>query len=303
VAAGLARSIRESLTRTRNAVFSRVAGLLGTAEVTDETWPRLEELLIRADLGVATTMYLVERLRRRARDEAILQASQLQGALREELRALLPDSPPLNLGRREREVVLVVGVNGSGKTTSIAKLARRWRRQGRRVLLAAADTFRAAAADQLDIWATRVGVDLVRGPTGGDSGAVVFDALQAAHARDKDLVIIDTAGRLHTQHNLMSELRKVRSVAEKNITGAPHETLLVLDATTGQNALSQARHFQDAVAVTGVVLAKLDSTAKGGMVFAIAQELQLPVRFIGTGETLDDLARFDPDTFVEGLFE
>jgi fused signal recognition particle receptor len=303
MAVGFARSIRDSLTRTRNAVFSRLAGLLGASEVTAETWDTLEELLIGADVGVGTTVYLVDRLRQRARDEAILQAAGLQEALREELRALLPDALPPNLGGRERDVVLVVGVNGSGKTTSIAKLAHRWHREGRRVLLAAADTYRAAAMEQLDIWAGRVGVDIVRGPQGGDPGAVVFDALQAAHSRDKDLVIIDTAGRLHTQYNLMSELQKVRRVTEKNVQGAPHETLLVVDATTGQNALAQARHFQEAVEVTGVVLAKLDSTAKGGMVFAIARELQLPVRFVGTGEALSDLAPFDPDAFVQALFE
>jgi fused signal recognition particle receptor len=303
MAVGFARSIRDSLTRTRNAVFSRVAGLLGASEVTDETWERLEELLIGADVGVETTVYLVDRLRQRARDEAILQAEGLQEALREELHALLPASTPPDLGGRERDVVLVVGVNGSGKTTSIAKLAHRWQREGRRVLLAAADTYRAAAVEQLDIWAGRVGVDIVKGPQGGDPGAVVFDALQAARSRDKDMVIIDTAGRLHTQYNLMSELQKVRRVTEKNVPEAPHETLLVLDATTGQNALSQARHFQEAVEVTGVVLAKLDSTAKGGMVFAIARELELPVRFVGTGEALDDLAPFDRDAFVQALFE
>ncbi|MFO7741362.1 MAG: signal recognition particle-docking protein FtsY [Anaerolineae bacterium] len=300
---GLARSIRDSLTRTRNTVFSRVAGLLGASEITDETWERLEELLIRADVGVETTGYLVDRLRQRARNEAILQANELQGALQEELRALIPDAPPLNLDGHAPDVVLVVGVNGSGKTTSIAKMAHRWQRTNRRVLLAAADTYRAAAGEQLDIWARRAGVDIVKGPPGGDPGAVVFDALQAARSRDKDLIIVDTAGRLHTQYNLMSELQKVRRVAASRVDGAPHETLLVLDATTGQNALSQARHFQEAVEVTGIVLAKLDSTAKGGMVFAIARELGLPVRFVGTGETLDDLAPFDPDAFVEGLFE
>lgn len=303
IAIGFARSIRDSLTRTRNAVFSRVAEVLGTSEVTDETWERLEELLVQADVGVNTTMYLVDRLRERTRDEAIVQADALQEALRQELRALLSDAPPLNLGGRQRDVVVVVGVNGSGKTTSIAKLAHRWKQQGRRPLLAAADTYRAAAVKQLDIWADRVGVDIVRGPQGGDPGAVVFDTLQAAESRGRDMVIVDTAGRLHTQYNLMSELQKVCKVAERNAQGAPHETLLVVDATTGQNALSQARHFQEAVHVTGLVLAKLDSTAKGGMVFAISRELQLPIRFVGTGETLDDLAPFDPDAFVEGLFE
>ena len=297
-----AQSIKDSLARTRNAVFGRIAGLLGASQVTNETWDELEELLIQADIGVETTLYLIERLRRRARDEAILKANVLQTALREELRALLPDPVPLDLGSRPLDVILIVGVNGSGKTTSIAKLAHRYQRQGRRVLLAAADTFRAAAMDQLEIWAQRAGVDIVKGPEGGDPGAVVFDALQAARSRGMDVVIADTAGRLHTQYNLMAELRKVRKVAAKSIAGAPHETLLVLDAATGQNALSQARHFQEAVEVTGVVLAKLDSTARGGMVFAIARELGLPVRFVGTGEQMEDLAPFDADAFVEGLF-
>jgi fused signal recognition particle receptor len=200
-------------------------------------------------------------------------------------------------------VILIVGVNGSGKTTSIAKLARRYQREGRQVLLAAADTFRAGATDQLSIWAERVGVNIITGPDGGDPGAVIFDALQAAQSRGIDMVIADTAGRLHTQYNLMAELRKVLKVIAKSIPDAPHETLLVLDATTGQNALSQAHHFQEAVEVTGAVLAKLDSTARGGMVFAIARELGLPVRFVGTGETLDDLAPFDAELFVDGLLQ
>ncbi len=300
--AGIAQSIKQSLTRTRNAVFSRIAGLLHTTEVTDATWDELEELLIQADVGVDTTLYLVERLRTRVRDEAILRSDALQQALGQELRALLPDPTPLDLGARPLDVVLTVGVNGSGKTTSIAKLAHRYRQQGRRVLLAAADTYRAAAMDQLEIWAQRAGVDIVTGPEGGDPGAVVFDTLQAAQARGMDMVIVDTAGRLHTQYNLMAELRKVRKVAANNAAGAPHETLLVLDATTRQNALSQARHFQEAVKVTGAVLAKLDGTARGGMVFAIARELALPVQFVGTGEHMEDLAPFDPDLFVEGLF-
>jgi len=299
---GIAQSIKQSLTRTRNAIFGRIAGLLHTTEVTSATWDELEELLIQADMGVDTTLYLVDRLRSRVRDEAILRSDALQQALGQELRGLLPDPGPLDLGGRPLDVVLTVGVNGSGKTTSIAKLAHRYRQQGRRVLLAAADTYRAAAMDQLEIWAQRAGVDIVTGPEGGDPGAVVFDTLQAAQARGMDMVIIDTAGRLHTQYNLMAELRQVRKVAANNAAGAPHETLLVLDASTGQNALSQARHFQEAVKVTGTVLAKLDGTARGGMVFAIARELALPVRFIGTGEQMEDLAPFDPDLFVEGLF-
>lgn len=302
MAIGIAQSIRDSLTRTRNTVFGRIAGLLGASEVTGATWDELEELLIQADVGVETTLYLVERLRQRASGEAIIRADALQTALQEELRALLPDPPPCNLGGRPLDVVLIVGVNGSGKTTSIAKLAHHYGQQGRRVLLAAADTFRAAAMDQLEIWAGRAGVGIVTGPEGGDPGAVVFDALQAARSRGMDMVIADTAGRLHTQYNLMAELRKVSKVIAKNIPDAPHETLLVLDATTGQNSLSQARHFQEAVEVTGVVLAKLDSTARGGMVFAIARDLGLPVRFVGTGEKMEDMAPFDADVFLEGLF-
>jgi fused signal recognition particle receptor len=298
----LAQSIRDSLTRTRNTVFSHIAGLLGASQVTDETWDEVEELLIQADVGVETTLHLVDRLRQRASEEAILQTDALQTVLKEELRALLPDPPPLNLSGRSLEVVLVVGVNGSGKTTSIAKIAHLYRQDGHRVLLAAADTFRAAAMDQLSVWADRAGVSIITGSEGGDPGAVLFDALQAAQSRNIDLVIADTAGRLHTQYNLMAELRKVRNVAAKNVPGAPHEVLLVLDATTGQNALSQAKHFREAVDVTGVVLAKLDSTARGGMVFAVARELGLPVRFVGTGERIQDLALFDADTFVEGLF-
>ena len=296
------KNIFQGLARTRNAIFSRIASLLGATEVTPQVWEELEELLIQADVGVETTLALMERLRRRARDEAILRADGLRDALNEELRALLPTPPPLNLGGRPLDVILIVGVNGSGKTTSIAKLGYRYRQEGRKVLLAAADTFRAAAMDQLRIWGERAGCPVVSGPEGGDPGAVVYDALQAARSRGMDMVIVDTAGRLHTRYNLMEELKKVRRVAARAVEGAPHETLLVLDATTGQNALSQARHFLEAVEVTGVILAKLDSTARGGMVFAIARELGLPVRFVGVGEGLDDLAPFDPDAFIQGLW-
>jgi len=297
------KGIFQGLARTRNAIFSRIASLLGATEVTPQVWEELEELLIQADVGVETTLALMERLRRRARDEAILRADRLRDALNEELRALLPTPPPLNLGGRPLDVILIVGVNGSGKTTSIAKLGYRYRQEGRKVLLAAADTFRAAAIDQLRIWGERAGCPVISGPEGGDPGAVVYDALQAARSRGMDMVIVDTAGRLHTRYNLMEELKKVRRVAARAVEGAPHETLLVLDATTGQNALSQARHFLEAVEVTGVILAKLDSTARGGMVFAIARELGLPVRFVGVGEGLDDLAPFDPDAFIQGLWD
>jgi fused signal recognition particle receptor len=300
---GLARSLRDSLARTRNSVFSRVAQLVGASQVTATTWDELEELLIRSDAGVDTTTYLVDRLRRRALHEAIIEEGRLREALREELRSLLPAGRELKRSDMPPTVWLTVGVNGSGKTTSIAKLAASCRRQGMRVLLAAGDTFRAAAIDQLSVWAERAGAEIVRGPEGGDPGAVAYDAIQAAKARGIDVLIVDTAGRLHTQHNLMAELRKVHRVIVKATGSSPHETLLVLDATTGQNALSQARHFQEAVEVTGVVLAKLDSTSRGGVVFGIARELGLPVLMAGTGEDLADMVPFDPDVFVDGLLQ
>jgi fused signal recognition particle receptor len=295
--------IRESLARTRRQVFGQIAGLLGAGNITDETWGDLEGLLIQADVGVQTSLEVVERLRKRVPREGIIRADDLQDALRDELRALLRDPPPLQIdGSRLLTVVLIVGVNGSGKTTSIGKLARYFRDQARNVMLVAGDTFRAAAIDQLQVWGERAGVPVIAGQPGGDPGAVLYDAIQAARARGVDLLIVDTAGRLHTQYNLMAELKKIYGVARKNVHAAPHETLLVLDASTGQNALSQAKHFQEAVNVTGVVLAKLDGSAKGGMVFAIEDNLGLPVRFVGTGEGIRDLAEFDCDQFVEGLF-
>ena len=297
-------SLRASLTKTREAVFGRVVTLLGQSQVTPGLWDELEALLIQADVGVSTTLELLDRLRRRATREGITQADMLRGALKAELRAMLIDPKPLDVDpTRPLTVILIVGVNGSGKTTSIAKLAAYYKRQGRSILLAAADTFRAAAGEQLDIWAGRVGVPIVGGQPGSDPGAVVFDAAQAARARNANLLIADTAGRLHTQYNLMQELKKVRNVAAKAVPGAPHETLLAIDATTGQNALTQAKQFKEAVAVSGVILAKLDGTAKGGIVFAIAHELGLPVRFVGTGEHVEDWAEFDADVFVDGLFE
>jgi fused signal recognition particle receptor len=297
-------SLRDSLTKTRDAVFGKVVTLLGQSEITPELWDELEALLVQADVGVNTTLELLDRLRSRTAREGITRADMLRTALREELRAMLGDARPLDVGPdRPLTIVLVVGVNGSGKTTSIAKLAAFFKRQRRSVLLAAADTFRAAAGEQLDIWAGRVGVPVVGGQPGSDPGSVVFDAIQAAQARKADLLIADTAGRLHTQYNLMQELKKVRGVAAKAVPGSPHETLLVIDATNGQNALIQARQFRDAVGVSGVILAKLDGTAKGGIVFAVAHELNLPVRFVGTGEHVEDWAEFDADAFVSGLFD
>jgi fused signal recognition particle receptor len=263
----------------------------------------LEALLLQADLGVDTTLAVVERLRQRTRQEGIVRSDALQQVLRDELRALFTPPPSLQIdGNRLLTVVLIVGVNGSGKTTSIGKLARYYRERGRKVMLVAGDTFRAAAIDQLQVWGERANVPVIAGHPGGDPGAVLYDAIQACRARGTDLLIVDTAGRLHTQYNLMAELKKIHGVAKKNVHAAPHETLLVLDASTGQNALSQARHFQAAVSVSGVVLAKLDGSAKGGMVFAIYDALGLPVRFVGTGERIEDLTEFDPDQFVDGLF-
>jgi fused signal recognition particle receptor len=297
------KKLRDSLTKTRRSFFGQISGLLGGGQITEETWEDLEALLVQADVGVSTTMILVDRLREQVAQGKAGTADELEELLKQELLQLLGDPPPMTTDQpRLLTVVLIVGVNGSGKTTSIAKLAKYYQDQGRKVLLAAADTFRAAAIDQLKIWAERAGVPVIAHQPGADPGAVVYDAIRASQSRKADLLIVDTAGRLHTKYNLMEELRKVRGVAQKRVHQAPHETLLVLDATTGQNALSQARHFQQAVDVTGVIVAKLDGTAKGGVVFAIAQELGLPVRFVGTGETLDDLTEFDAEAFVEGLF-
>jgi fused signal recognition particle receptor len=298
------KNLRESLTRTRQSVFGQIAGVLGAGDITDETWEDLEALLIQADVGVPTTMYLVDRLHERVSSEGIYQADQLVHALKEELRAILILPEVFDLEEpRLLTVVMIVGVNGSGKTTSIGKLAHYYKERGHKVMLAAADTYRAAAIEQIQIWGQRAEVPVIAGQPGGDPGATAYDGIRAARARGYDLLFIDTAGRLHTKYNLMRELEKVNSVCKKSVHQAPHEVLLVLDAPTGQNALVQAQKFKESVNATGVVLTKLDSTAKGGMVFAIYRELGLPVRFIGTGEKIEDLAPFDPDQFVDALFE
>ena len=298
-------AFQETLARTRRAAFGRVATLLGATEVTPGLWDELEAALIQADVGVATTSDLLQRLRARAAREGILRAADLQSALKDELRRMLaaPENGSRQLDTARPAVALIVGTNGSGKTTSIAKLASRHKRDGRKVLLVAADTFRAAAGEQLDVWADRAGVELIGGRPGADPGAIAFDALQAAQARGFDVVLVDTAGRLHTKYNLMQELKKVRNVMGKTLPGAPHATYLVLDGTTGQNALTQARQFKAAVDVTGVIVTKLDGTARGGMVFSITHELGLPVAYIGTGEKIDDIEPFDAQAFVDSLFE
>ena len=297
--------IRESLSRTRNSVFGQIATLFSGGAIDDELWEDLEALLIQADVGVETSMQVIETVQERVRQEGIVQASGAQKILQEEMLKLIDGYGPSPVDKKRiLTVILVVGVNGSGKTTSIAKLANYYRNdQKKKVILAAGDTFRAAAIEQITIWGERVGVPVVANQPNSDPGSVVFDSLKSALARKMDILIIDTAGRLHTKFNLMKELEKLNSIARKQVHAAPHETLLVLDATTGQNALSQAKHFKESVDITGVVLTKLDGTAKGGVVFAIGKELGVPVRFIGTGEGMDDLTPFDPQAFVDGLFE
>jgi len=295
--------IQASLAKTRQSFLGRISAIFQANEVTDDTWDELEELLIQADLGVNTALKVVERLKQRVKKDNLKRLTDVRGALKEELEQTLAHPTPTSVDdARLLTVVLIVGVNGSGKTTTIAKLAQYYKRRGRKVVLAAADTFRAAAIDQLKIWGERVGVDVIAQAPGADPGAVVYDAIRACQeSRRADLLIIDTAGRLHTKYNLMKELEKVRGVCARQVHNAPHEVLLVLDATTGQNAISQAKHFKDSVQVTGLVMTKLDSTAKGGIVFAIEQELGIPVRFVGTGEKPDDFAEFDARAFVRGI--
>ena len=299
------KSIRESLSRTRRSVFGQIVNVLGMGEITEETWEDLEALLIQADMGMPTVLGLIQSMRERVAREGLTNTGELMRVMKDEMRSILTaGSPVFELEEpRQLTVVIVVGVNGSGKTTTIGKLAYHYQNNGRKVILAAGDTFRAAAIDQLKIWSERANVPVIAGQPGGDPAAVAYDGIRASRARGFDLLFIDTAGRLHTKFNLMRELEKVASTCRKSVHAAPHDVLLVLDAPTGQNALIQAAKFKESVNVTGVVLTKLDSTAKGGMVFAIYQELGLPVRFIGTGESIADLAPFDANAFVEGLFE
>jgi fused signal recognition particle receptor len=291
---------RSGLAKTSKATFGRIAGLLGATEIASETWDELEALLIQADLGIETATEVIESLRRLVRTEGLVRSDELERALRSELRQRLAE-PPTMAWTEHPTVLLVVGVNGSGKTTTIAKLGKRYVDEGKTVIFGAADTFRAAAVDQLQVWGDRLGVDVIAGAPESDPGAVAFNAVKTGSARHTDLVIIDTAGRLHTRFNLMEELKKVHRVAGKALPGAPHAVWLVLDATTGQNALQQARAFKEAVNVTGVILAKLDSSARGGMAFAIKRELGLPILFAGLGEKAEDLQPFDPDAFIEGI--
>ena len=296
-------SLSKGTRKTRRGFFGRIANLFAASEIDEDTWEEIEDLLVQADVGVATTMELIDTMRGRVSREGIKRQDELIEALKEELRGLLMEPTPLNLSGRDLSMVLIAGVNGSGKTTSIGKMAYRMRLNDRKVILAAGDTFRAAAIDQLKLWGERAGVHVVAGQPNSDPGAVVYDAVTAARARNAEVLIVDTAGRLHSNFNLMAELVKVRDVMRKVVPEAPHESLLVLDGTTGQNALTQAKKFQEAIQITGVIVTKLDSTAKGGMLFAIQRELGLPVHYIGIGESMYDLVFFNPAAFVDSLFE
>jgi fused signal recognition particle receptor len=291
---------RNGLAKTSKATFGQIASLLGASEINDETYEELEALLIKADLGIETSESILEVLWERERQDGLTKSSQLKTVLREELRNRLDAPPELNFVDQPT-IILIVGVNGSGKTTTIAKLGDRMTDQGKRVIFGAADTYRAAAVDQLQIWAERLDIPVIAGQPNGDPGAVAYDTVQAAVARQFNVAFIDTAGRLHTRFNLMEELKKVHRVVGKALPGAPHAVWLVMDATTGQNALHQALAFKDAVNVTGIILAKLDSSARGGMAFAIQRELELPIIFAGLGESSDDLQPFDPDLFIDGI--
>lgn len=292
---------KDGLEKTRKAAFGRITTLFGGSEITSETWDDLESLLIQSDLGVKTTESVIANLKKQVSTLGLTKSAELSELLEADLRSRLLEPQPMNLDQAHPAVILLVGVNGSGKTTTAAKLGRRFADDQKKVLLAAADTYRAAAIDQLQVWADRLKIPVIAGQPDSDPGAVAYDAVQSAIARNMDVVIVDTAGRLHTRYNLMEELKKVHRVVGKALPGAPHLVLLVLDATTGQNAIVQARAFQEAVKVNGVILTKLDGSARGGMAFAIQQELNLPIYFAGLGEKPEDLEPFDREAFVKGI--
>ncbi|MBV8828947.1 MAG: signal recognition particle-docking protein FtsY [Acidobacteriaceae bacterium] len=297
--------LKAGIEKTRSGLVDRIEDVLsGKKEIDADLLEELEYTLITADLGVRTVEDILEQIRQRVHRAMTGDVAEIRNLIREQLLEVLRASEtPIHVVSTPPAVVMVVGVNGAGKTTTIGKLAHRFLGEGRSVLLCAADTFRAAAIEQLDVWAKRAGVDMIRQKTGADPSAVVFDALQAAKARGVDYVIVDTAGRLHTKENLMAELEKMRRICERVVPGSPHEVWLVLDATTGQNGVEQARKFTQSAGVTGIILTKLDGTAKGGVVVSIARELGLPIRFVGVGEKIDDLLPFEPDKFVQSLFD
>lgn len=301
---GFFSKFKEGLSKTRGAFMEKVGAVFTRRKIDEDFFEELEEQLIMADVGVNTTMTLMEELRTAARERKIENAEELQPILQEKLMELMgEETSPLHLNSSGMSVIMVVGVNGVGKTTSIGKLAHRLKSEGKKVILAAGDTFRAGAIEQLEVWGQRVGVDVIKHQAGSDPAAVVFDGVQAAKSRKADVLIVDTAGRLHNKTNLMDELNKIYRVLKREIPDAPHEVLLVLDATTGQNALQQAKIFGEATGVTGLVLTKLDGTAKGGIVIAIRHQMEIPVKFVGLGEKMDDLQEFDPQDFVTALFQ
>ena len=302
----LLKKTEPAVKKSKETWFGKISKIFNRDTFSDEVWEELEELLVSADVGVDTTNKLLSKVKERVKTDKLLEVSQIRETLKEEMVNLLniPQSANSISGRSEEfpYIILVVGVNGSGKTTSIAKLAYSFVSQGKRVILAAADTFRAAAIDQLKHWGGKVGVEVIAHQPGGDPGAVVYDAVQAGCSRHAQMVIIDTAGRLHTKFNLMEELKKVKRVVAKQDASAPHQVLLVMDATTGQNGLAQAKYFTEAVDVTGIFLSKLDGTARGGIIFAICDQLNIPISYIGTGEQLQDMTPFDAEAFVNAIF-
>ena len=288
------------LARTRKSTFGKIATFFGASEITGATWEGLESLFIQADIGIQTSLEIIEKTKIKTQQAGVLRSDELLAMLKGELLARLTP-PPVQEWSDQPSVLMIAGVNGSGKTTTLAKLGKRYQQEGYRPLFIAADTYRAAGAEQLQIWGERLDIPVISGQQKADPGSVVYDGIQAALARKKDLVLIDTAGRLHTRFNLMEELKKVHRVAGKALPGSPHACWLVMDATTGQNALQQARSFQEAIPLDGIVLAKLDSSAKGGLVFAIQEQLGIPILFVGLGENPQDLVPFDPEVFVDSI--
>ena len=288
------------LSKTRKSTFGKIATFFGASEITPDTWDDLEDLFIQSDLGAQTSLEIIDQLKFRIENDGVINAEELSRLIKDELTSRLI-TPPENLFKEKPQVILIAGVNGSGKTTTIAKLGKYYQDQGFNIQFVAADTYRAAAVEQLQIWGERLNIPVTAGQQNGDPGAVVYDGIQSALSKNKDLVLIDTAGRLHTSYNLMEELKKIYRVAGKALPSAPHHSWLVMDATTGQNALHQAESFHEAIPLDGIILVKLDSSAKGGMAFAIQDKLDLPILFAGLGESPEDLVPFDPESFVASI--
>lgn len=296
--------LKEGLKKTRDSISEKIDQVLVSfGKIDEELFEELEEVLIMSDVGIESSTRIIEDVKRKVKENKVTDPKKVKDLLKEELAEILSDDKNYLDVKTTPSVIIVIGVNGVGKTTSIGKIANLMKQQGKKVLLAAGDTFRAAAIDQLEVWANRVGVDLIKHDEGADPAAVVFDAAQAAKARKVDVLICDTAGRLHTKKNLMEELKKISKILDRELPGASRETLLVLDATTGQNAIAQAKTFREAAGISGIVLTKLDGTAKGGIIISVKSELDVPVKLIGVGEKIDDLQQFDAKEFVEALFD